>query len=60
MFSQELSLKARITKNKKLNLDTASINVTKTCGNVVEMKRNTLAMVINSVEKNNVIALERF
>ena len=60
MFSQELSLKARITKNRKLDLDTASINVTKTCGNVVEMKRNTLAMVINSVEKNNVIALERF
>ena len=60
MFSQELSLKARITKNKKLNLDTASINVTKACGNAVEMKRNTLAMVINSVEKNKVIALERF
>ena len=57
VFSKELSLKARITKDKRLNLVTTSIIVTKTCSNGVDMERNALAMVINSVEKNDVIAL---
>ena len=58
MFSKELSLKARITKNKRLSLTTTPINNAKTCSNAVEMERNALAMVIVSAEKNDLIALE--
>ena len=51
-------MKLRITKNKRLNLATTPIRVTKTCSNAVENARNAPAMVIDSAEKNDVIALE--
>ena len=51
MFSKELSLKARITKNKRLNLATADINNAKACSNAVDMERDVLAMVIVLGEK---------
>ena len=58
MFSKELSLKARVTKNKIINLTTKTINVTKTCSNAAEMERKALARVIDTAENNNAIALE--
>ena len=51
MFSKELSLNARITKNKRLNLATADINNAKACSNAVDMERDVLAMVIVLGEK---------
>ena len=51
MFSKELSLKARITKNKRLNLATADTNNAKACSNAVDMERDVLAMVIVLGEK---------
>ena len=58
MFSKELSLKERITINKRLSLATTPINNIKTCSNGVEMERNVLAMVIVSAERNDLITLE--
>ena len=42
VFSKELSLKARITKNKRLSLATTPINNTKTCTNPVRWKEMLL------------------
>ena len=53
VFSVELSLKTRITKNQGLNLATTPNNNTKTYSKAVEMERNALAMVINSAEEEN-------
>ena len=58
VFSKEFSLKAKITKSKRLTLAITPINNTKTCSNTVEMERNALATVIVSAEKNDLIALE--
>ena len=58
MISKELSLKTIITRNKRLNLATTPINNTKICSNAVEMERNAFGVVIVSVEKNDLIALE--
>ena len=58
VFSKDLSLKVRITKNKRLNF--ATTLHTKTCSNAVEKERNALAMVTDSTEKNDVNALEEF
>lgn len=56
VFSKELPLKLNITNNKRINLATASNNVTKTCSNAVGMERNVLAMRIYSAERNYIIA----
>ena len=58
VFSKELSLKERITINKRLSLATTPINNIKTCSNGVEMERNVLTMVIVSAERNDLITLE--
>ena len=58
VFSKELSLKATITKSRKLNLATTPINNTKTCSNAMEMERNAFATVVVSAQKNDVIVLE--
>ena len=58
MFSKEFSLKARLTKSKRLNFAITPISKIKTCSNEVEMNRNALVIVIDSVEKNDVITLE--
>ena len=58
VFSKELSLKAKVTKNKRLNLATTPINVTKTYSNPVKTERNALSMMIDEAEKNDVISLE--
>ena len=58
VFSKELFLKTRITRNKRLNLATTPINNTKLCSNAMEMERNAFGVVIVSVEKNDLIALE--
>ena len=59
VFSKELSLKARITKNKRLNLATTDINNAKTCSNAVDMERDVLAMVIVLGEKKISLPLNR-
>ena len=51
-------MKARTTKNNRLNLATTPINVTKLCSNAVKIEGNILPVVIKSVKKNDVIALE--
>ena len=53
-----MSLKARTTKNNRLNLATTPINVKKLCSNAVKIEANILPVVIKSVKKNDVIALE--
>ena len=58
VFSKEFSLKARLTKSKRLNYAITPISKIKTCSNEVEMDRNALVIVIDSVEKNDVITLE--
>ena len=59
LFSKELPLKeSKGNKKQRLNLATTPINITNTCSNAVEMERNALAMVIDSAEKNDLIAIK--
>ena len=58
VFSKEVLLKDKLSKNKRLNLASTPVQVSNKICNVDQMEKNGLATLMDFAEKNNLIDLE--